>query len=239
MAHWLSGSATVPTASHSSVSTVKARTGGPPVRRPPRRSKSGPGEAAGHPDQVRAKRRVDQARGEGAGRPDQVRAKRSVASIRWCRMPGSVYAWPASSTRWNSASGHALVQVPGGRRGRADVVAALHDHARDVPDLVDVAEELVVLQEPAVDEVVVLDPRERHRVVVALVLADVVLVGQQRDGRRPPTRSRPWPPATRTAGSGSLSREWNAAIRSSRSSSGIGATNSSHRSGNSSEAPSW
>ena len=35
-------------------------------------------------------------------------AKRSVARISRSRMPGSVEAWPASSTMWNSASGQAL-----------------------------------------------------------------------------------------------------------------------------------
>ena len=33
---------------------------------------------------------------------------RSVARISRSRMPGSDQAWPAPSTRWNSASGHAL-----------------------------------------------------------------------------------------------------------------------------------
>src|SRR3546814_8636262 len=57
-----------------------------------------------------------------------------------------------------------LVQVPGVLDRADNVVAAMDDDAGDVGDLARVAQQLVVdLEEAAIDEVVVLDPRECQR----------------------------------------------------------------------------
>ena len=59
-----------------------------------------------------------------------------------------------------------------GRRAD-DVVAALHDHGRDVTDAPDVTQQLVVgLEEAAVLEVVCLDASERQRELVLFIVGD-------------------------------------------------------------------
>ena len=69
-----------------------------------------------------------------------------------------------------------LVQVP--RIGdRADhVVAPVHDHAGDVGDAVGIAQQLVVgIEEPLVDEVMVLDARESQRELRIAMTARVII----------------------------------------------------------------
>ncbi|KAG1365999.1 hypothetical protein G6F61_013405 [Rhizopus arrhizus] len=57
-----------------------------------------------------------------------------------------------------------LGQVPGAARWADDVVAALYDHAGQMADAVDIAQQLVGFKEDAVTEVVRLDARLRQRV---------------------------------------------------------------------------
>ena len=78
--------------------------------------------------------------------------------------------------------GPGAVQVPGGARGGAGVVAALHDGAGDAAQLVGVADQLAFFHEAGVDEVVVLDAREGQRRAVGGVALLVARAGQQRDG---------------------------------------------------------
>src|SRR5688572_2580457 len=52
------------------------------------------------------------------------------------------------------------VQVPGSRSGTRHIVAPMHDHARNAPQLAGIADELAVVEPAAMHEVMVLDPRE-------------------------------------------------------------------------------
>src|SRR3546814_8083717 len=77
-----------------------------------------------------------------------------------------------------------LVQVPGVLDRADDVVAAMDDDAGDVGDLAHVAQQLVVdLEEAAVDEVMVLDPREGQREARVGVAVGEVRIDVQEAGR--------------------------------------------------------
>ncbi|KAG1190673.1 hypothetical protein G6F35_013892 [Rhizopus arrhizus] len=73
------------------------------------------------------------------------------------------------------------VQVPRGARGRADVVAALHDGAGDAAQLVGVADQLAFFHEAGVHEIVVLDAGKGQRGAVGGVALLMARAGQQRD----------------------------------------------------------
>lgn len=76
-----------------------------------------------------------------------------------------------------------LVQVPGVLDRADHVIAAVDDHAGDVGDAVGVAQQLVFdFEEAAVDEVVVLDARERERERGVFVPGDEILVHVQEAG---------------------------------------------------------
>ena len=74
-----------------------------------------------------------------------------------------------------------LVQIPGGRRRRHDVVAALHDRARDRRQPMRVADELALVEKAAMHEVMGLDAREGEREGLLRMLRDDARVGQERD----------------------------------------------------------
>lgn len=78
--------------------------------------------------------------------------------------------------------GPGAVQVPGGARRRADVVAALDDGAGNAAQLVGVADQLAFFHEAGVHEIVVLDAGEGQRRAVGGVALLVARAGQQRDG---------------------------------------------------------
>src|SRR5262249_10869813 len=90
----------------------------------------------------------------------------------------------------------APVEIPGGDRRAHDVVAPLDDDARDMPDPLDVVEQLIrMAQERAVDEVVALDPRERIREIGPCGVGDDLRVRAQ-----PARRALPDTPGARRAG---------------------------------------
>ncbi len=72
------------------------------------------------------------------------------------------------------------MQCPCGLHRAHDVVAALHDDGRDVPDTIDAAQELVLaLEETLVHEVVTFDARNRSREIFVAPLVYVLLVDVQ------------------------------------------------------------
>src|SRR5690606_12033477 len=80
-----------------------------------------------------------------------------------------------------------LVQVPGVLHRAHDVVAPVVDHAGDVGDPAGVAQQLVVdFEEPAVDEIVVLDPGEGQGEMRVLMAGGEILVDMQEAGRALP-----------------------------------------------------
>jgi hypothetical protein len=85
--------------------------------------------------------------------------------------------------------GPGAMQVPG-RRHRADhVVAALHDHRRDVADAAHAAQQLVLaLEEALVHEVVALDARHGDCEILLAPFVHVLVVGVQEAGGRFPDR---------------------------------------------------
>ncbi len=72
------------------------------------------------------------------------RANRSVALTSSCVLPGSSAEWPASGTTREVGLRPGAVQVPGGHHRADHVVAALHDHGRDVADAAHAAQQLVL-----------------------------------------------------------------------------------------------
>jgi hypothetical protein len=83
--------------------------------------------------------------------------------------------------------GPGAVQVPGGHHGAHHVVAALHDHRRDVADAAHATQQLVLaLEEALVHEVVALDARHRDREVLLAPFVHVLFVRvQEARGRLP------------------------------------------------------
>ncbi|MNT74257.1 hypothetical protein D3C72_2130640 [compost metagenome] len=61
------------------------------------------------------------------------------------------------------------------------IVAAVHDDAGDVGQLIRIAQQLPVFQPAAVREVMILQPRKGQREMAVGVLGAVVGIGQQRD----------------------------------------------------------
>mmetsp|Transcript_16878 Transcript_16878/g.54049 ORF Transcript_16878/g.54049 Transcript_16878/m.54049 type:complete len:342 (-) Transcript_16878:181-1206(-) len=87
--------------------------------------------------------------------------------------------------------GPGAVQIPRRPHRAHHVVAALHDHARNVADAVYVLQqELVAREEAAVDEVVVLDPRKGQRKLVFASTLHLLLRCRQQ-GRRAHLPRRP------------------------------------------------
>ena len=82
------------------------------------------------------------------------------------------------------------VQVPC-RDGRGtDVVALLHDYSRDVGKRTRFADELAVVEEPAINEIVVLDSGQNDRVMRISESSRNIRLRQQSDGGCLPNRSR-------------------------------------------------
>src|SRR6185312_13158820 len=112
------------------------------------------------------------------------------------------------------------MQVPRAADRTYHVVAALHDHRRDAVQAMRIAQQLVVvIEEAAIDEVMVLDPGERQREFVAGAGGHVAVVLEQEARRSFPHRPRARA-ASRTSGSPDVRRLWYAMIRSSCSASG-------------------
>ncbi len=91
-------------------------------------------------------------------------ANRSVACTSASTFSASNAECPDAGVITSSAFGQAWCRSQAFCDRADHVVAAVHDHAGDVGDAVRVAQQLVVdFEEAAVDEVVVLDARERQR----------------------------------------------------------------------------
>lgn len=76
------------------------------------------------------------------------------------------------------------MQIPCGSQRADHIVAALHDHCRDMPNPADVAQQLVVLlQEAGIDEVMALDAREGEREIIRGTGVDMLAILIEKAGR--------------------------------------------------------
>ena len=87
-----------------------------------------------------------------------------------------------SATMRKSASGQARARSTGGLRRRHHIVAAMHDHAGNVPEAVRGADQLIVgVEEAAVHEVMAFDAREGEGVMRLREAALALGIRQQRE----------------------------------------------------------
>src|SRR5271155_4648621 len=85
--------------------------------------------------------------------------------------------------------GPGAVQVPGAAQRTDDIVAALHDVARNMPDALAVAQQLIVpAQKSAVDEIMTFNARKRGGESRIFIMAQLRTADLQVAGRPLPNR---------------------------------------------------